>query len=113
MRELERNIKTLMYERTLSNQIKVQNEKQNDLQKNHSSAGLKTEAQIKDPYILEFLGIKPELSNSEKSIENAIISNLEKFLLERFFLLILLPQSRKKNYSAIILLLLEILERLF
>lgn len=50
--------------------------------KNHSSAGLKTEAQIKDPYILEFLGIKPELSNSEKSIENAIISNLEKFLLE-------------------------------
>ena len=71
-----------MYERTLSNQIKVQNENQNDLQKNHSSAGLKTEAQIKDPYILEFLGIKPELSNSEKSIENAIISNLEKFLLE-------------------------------
>ena len=82
VRELERNIKTLMYERTLSNQIKVQNESQNGLQKNHSSAGLKTEAQIKDPYILEFLGIKPELSNSEKTIENAIISNLEKFLLE-------------------------------
>jgi predicted nuclease of restriction endonuclease-like (RecB) superfamily len=82
VRELERNIKTLMYERTLSNQIKVQNENQNDLQKIHGSAGLKTEAQIKDPYILEFLGIKPELSNSEKSIENAIISNLEKFLLE-------------------------------
>ena len=33
VRELERNIKTLMYERTLSNQIKVQNENQNDLQK--------------------------------------------------------------------------------
>ena len=106
MRELERNIKTLMYERTLSNQIKVQNKNQNDLQKNHSSAGLKTEAQIKDPYILEFLGIKPELSNSEKTIKNAIISNLEKFLLERFFPAYTFTPEQKENYSAIILLLL-------
>ena len=37
---------------------------------------------VKDPYILEFLGIKPEIKISEKDIENAVISHMEKFLLE-------------------------------
>lgn len=39
-------------------------------------------SQIKDPYIIEFLGLKFEQGFSEKGLENAIISNLEKFLLE-------------------------------
>lgn len=71
VRELERNIKTDMFHRILQNQIK------------ESKKLKKTkESQIKDPYILEFLGIKPEIKNSEKDIENAIISHLEQFLLE-------------------------------
>ena len=69
VRELERSIKTDVFHRVLKNQITG----------NHSS---KITSQIKDPYILEFLGIKPELEYSEKELENAIISNLEKFLLE-------------------------------
>ncbi|MBR1610422.1 MAG: DUF1016 domain-containing protein, partial [Methanobrevibacter sp.] len=40
------------------------------------------ESYIKDPYILEFLGVKPYISTTEKDIENAIIENMEKFLLE-------------------------------
>ncbi len=78
VRELERNIKTMMYERTLSNQI--ENGVGTGL--SESTKKLTNEAQIKDSYILEFLGIKPDISNSEKQIENAIISHLEKFLLE-------------------------------
>ena len=71
VRELERNIKTDMFHRVLQNQIE-----------NKTLPAKSKESQIKDPYILEFLGIKPELANSEKDIENAIISHLEKFLLE-------------------------------
>ena len=40
------------------------------------------QSHIKDPYILEFLGLKPDTKVSEKGLENAIISHLEKFLLE-------------------------------
>lgn len=71
VRELERNIKTDMFHRVLQNQI-VQN----------STEKKTKQSQIKDPYVLEFLGLKPELSNSEKDIENAIVKHLEKFLLE-------------------------------
>lgn len=71
VRELARNIKTQMFERIVQNQIPQK-----------SISELKSESLVKDPYILEFLGIKPETGSSEKDIENAIISNLEKFLLE-------------------------------
>jgi hypothetical protein len=37
---------------------------------------------IKDPYILEFLGLKEETHYSESDLEQAIIDNLETFLLE-------------------------------
>ncbi|WP_191015947.1 PDDEXK nuclease domain-containing protein [Treponema zioleckii] len=73
VRELERNIKTDMFHRVLQNQIKPFASK---------TPAKAVETHIKDPYILEFLGIKPEISTSEKDIENAIISHMEKFLLE-------------------------------
>lgn len=37
---------------------------------------------IKDPLVLEFLGLKPDASYSETSLESAIISRLQDFLLE-------------------------------
>jgi predicted nuclease of restriction endonuclease-like (RecB) superfamily len=37
---------------------------------------------IKDPYILEFLGLEESTKYSEKELETAIIDNLQKFLLE-------------------------------
>ncbi len=37
---------------------------------------------LKDPYILDFLGLKEDSSYSEQELETAIINNLEKFLLE-------------------------------
>ncbi len=74
VRELERNIRTGMFHRVVQNQI-PENSINRPLRKNNSS-------QIKDPYILEFLGIKPADKFSERRLESAIVMNLEKFLLE-------------------------------
>lgn len=71
VRELERNIKTDMFHRVVENQLP----KETKSKKNNTQY-------VKDPYILEFLGIKPEIKISEKDIENAVISHMEKFLLE-------------------------------
>ena len=37
---------------------------------------------VKDPYILEFLGLEEQSDYSENKLETEIINNLEKFLLE-------------------------------
>lgn len=75
VRELERNIRTDMFHRILQNQI------EGAAEKNAIAINTK-DTQIKDPYILEFLGIKPETKTSEKNVEDAIINHLEQFLLE-------------------------------
>lgn len=73
VRELERNIKTDMFHRVVKNQQPARTAK---------SSKSEIQNHIKDPYVLEFLGLKPGVKNSEKDVENAIISHLEKFLLE-------------------------------
>lgn len=42
----------------------------------------KPEDVVKDPYILEFLGLEEQSNYSENKLETEIINNLEKFLLE-------------------------------
>jgi predicted nuclease of restriction endonuclease-like (RecB) superfamily len=77
-RQLERQINSQLFERLLlSNDVKnvmavARNEK------------LPSEAGeiIKDPMILEFLGLKRESSYYERDFEQAIITNLQDFLLE-------------------------------
>ncbi len=73
VRELERNIKTDMFHRVLQNQV-------SDLVVEPKRR--KILSQVKDPYVLEFLNVKPDVKTTEKGLENAIISNIEKFLLE-------------------------------
>lgn len=68
VKELERNIKSGYYKRILSIQFP-------------DKIG-QTSKFVKDPYVLEFMGIKDNYGIVEKNIENAIISNLQKFLLE-------------------------------
>ncbi len=74
VRELERNIHTDMFHRVVQNQI---SDKENSLPVKQN-----VESHLKDPYILEFLGIKVDKPLSEKKLESAIITHLEKFLLE-------------------------------
>lgn len=76
-RQLERNINTLYYERLLSTQNK--RDALLDEQKMEKDAPGDV---IKNPYVLEFLGLERPSGYSESDIESAIISNLQAFLLE-------------------------------
>lgn len=76
-RQLERNINSLYYERLLSTtQKQTMLADAKNFEKN-SPADF-----IKDPLVLEFLGLPTPRGYSEKDFEEAIISNLQQFLLE-------------------------------
>lgn len=68
-RELERQINSLSFERTIAEPKKKDS---------------KTDIQnyIKDPYIFEFLGLNAVEKNTERNLESAIITHIQKFLLE-------------------------------
>ena len=77
-RQLERQINSLCYERVL-------------LSKNHDDVrdeiirkepGITPQDIIKDPYILEFLGLKQNNDLHESELENALVSHIQEFLLE-------------------------------
>jgi predicted nuclease of restriction endonuclease-like (RecB) superfamily len=79
IRALERQIDKLYYERLLSskdkqpviNEAQEQTDKLKDTPKNY----------LRDPYILEFLNL-PYTSTLESNLEQALINNLQHFLLE-------------------------------
>lgn len=78
VRQMERQINSQLFER-----LPLSNDKESVL------AGAKNEVIptnpneiIKDPFILEFLGLKRESAYYEKDFEQAIITNLQDFLLE-------------------------------
>jgi len=76
VRQLDRQIQSMLYERTALSKRKLA-----VIAKAHEKPiALKPEDEIKDPYILEFLGLKDEYSESE--LEEALIRHLEHFLLE-------------------------------
>ncbi len=76
VRQLERQINAMLYER-----VALSRKKGALLRKAEQSALPATpEEEIKDPYVLEFLGL-PE-PHSEKDLENALIQRLSDFLLE-------------------------------
>ena len=77
-RELERQINSGLYERLL-----LSNDKKAVLEvaRKERSPESPTEI-IKDPMVLEFLGLRPEATYYEKDLERALITNLQAFLLE-------------------------------
>lgn len=76
VRELQRQINSSLFERiALSknrNDLMRLTQKDKRVQRHHNA--------VKDPYILDFLGVKGKVS--EKKLEQAIIDNLQAFLLE-------------------------------
>lgn len=78
VRQLDRQINSLFYERTALSRNKAKMLNKGALA-THEDA-ITPEEEIKDPYVLEFLGLKDEYSESE--IEEALILHLERFLLE-------------------------------
>lgn len=78
VRQLRRQIDSQFYERTA-----LSREKASMLEKGGKSKpgdNLTADEEIKDPLVLEFLGLKDEYSESE--LEEALILHLERFLLE-------------------------------
>lgn len=68
VRILERNIKSGYYKRMLSTQLPDKENKALDF--------------VKDPFVLEFMGVPQNIYHMESDLETAIINNLQKFLLE-------------------------------
>ena len=76
VRQLDRQIQSMLYERTALSKRKLA-----VIAKAHEKPiVLKPEDEIKDPYVLEFLGLKDEYSESQ--LEEALIRHIEHFLLE-------------------------------
>ena len=77
-RETERQINSMLYERLL-----MSNDKESVLSLARKQRIPESPAEvIKDPMVLEFLGLHRESSYYEKDLERAIISHLTDFLLE-------------------------------
>lgn len=77
VRQLKRQIGTFYYERLLASQDKEAVEKEIGLPEKVEPKNI-----IRDPYVLEFLGLEGKASFYEKDLEQAIINHLQKFLLE-------------------------------
>jgi predicted nuclease of restriction endonuclease-like (RecB) superfamily len=78
VRQLDRQISSLFYERTALSRNKAKMLTKGAAAK--TADAITPEEEIKDPYVLEFLGLKDEYSESD--IEEALILHLERFLLE-------------------------------
>ncbi len=78
VRQLDRQVSTLFFERTLASKNKKAMLEKGSVPE--ASDLLTAEQEIKDPLVLEFLGLSDEYS--ETDLENALIEHLETFLLE-------------------------------
>lgn len=78
MRELRRQMDSMLYERLALSR----NKKRVKALASKGQIIEKPEDAVKDPYILEFLGLKEETAYSESQLEQAVIDKLQHFLLE-------------------------------
>jgi predicted nuclease of restriction endonuclease-like (RecB) superfamily len=78
VRQLNRQIGTQFYERTALSRNKTAMLLKGE--KHKPEDAVSTDEEIRNPLLLEFLGLKDEYSESE--LEEALIQHLEKFLLE-------------------------------
>ena len=78
VRELKRQINSLYYERS---GYSIDKNKLSSIA-NHTAETSTPSALIRDPYIFEFLGLKPTDVMSESHLEDQLLRNIEGFLLE-------------------------------
>ncbi len=77
-RQLDRQVATRFYERTALSRNKAKMLQSSD--KKQASDVITAEEAVKDPYFLEFLGLKDEYSESD--LEESLVHRLEDFLME-------------------------------
>lgn len=78
VRQLERNIESHYYQRMLA----VPNEKKPQTAVNAQSQPIDVKSFVKDPYVLEFVGLPPYPDHKESQLEAALTDNMQQFLLE-------------------------------
>ena len=78
VRQLERQIHTMYYQRILASQDKTSVAAEIQI----TEPKPEYEKIVKDPYVMEFLQIKPDTHVYESDIEQALIDHLQQFLLE-------------------------------
>ena len=78
VRQLERQVNTMYYQRILASQDKTAVAK--EIQKTEPKP--EYEKIVKDPYVIEFLQIQPDTHVYEGDLEQALIDHLQHFLLE-------------------------------
>lgn len=79
VRQLERNINLFYYQRQLESGI-AQNEKGTQCVSNSESMDVRQF--IKDPYVLEFVGLPTGAAYKEKELEERLVTKMQDFLLE-------------------------------
>lgn len=77
-RQMERQIGSQLFERLL---LSTDKESVLSIARNEKQP-IDAKEIIKDPMVLEFLGLKPEAAYYEKDLENALITHLQEFMLE-------------------------------
>jgi len=93
VRELKRQVASCLYER-----LALSKDKESIRQlANEGQIVVKPEDVLKEPYVLEFLGLDENTGYSESDLETAIINQIERFLLElgKGFLF----EARQKRFS--------------
>ena len=80
VRQLERQINSFYYERLLATEPTSRDEIRNEI--NILEPKTTPDYILKDPYILEFLDLKENKKYQESEIEQALIDNLQSFILE-------------------------------
>lgn len=80
VRQLERQINSFYYERILATNEGKRGEVRGEIQV--LEPNVEPKHLIKDPYILEFLGLEENKAYLEHELEQGLIDNLQKFLLE-------------------------------
>ena len=78
VRELRRQIASLYYERSSLSINKNKLSDQVQGQAEHVAHALN----VRDPYVFEFIGLKPREVMAESQVEDALLDNLQEFLLE-------------------------------
>ncbi|MBQ9816069.1 MAG: DUF1016 family protein [Proteobacteria bacterium] len=93
VRQLERQIHTMFYQRMLASQDKESVAAEIQI----SEPKPEYEKLVKDPYVMEFLQIKPDTRVYESDVEQAMLDHLQQFLLElgRGFCF----EARQKRFS--------------
>ncbi|OFX21343.1 MAG: cytoplasmic protein [Bacteroidetes bacterium GWA2_31_9] len=77
VRELQRAMNSMLYERT-----GLSKNKEAVIEKHINGSTLLPEDMFRNPYILEFLNIEEKAEYSESDLEDAILNQIQKFLIE-------------------------------